>query len=349
MTWQRPLNKLFPLEAKGIRPLSMADLPTAVQVLDGLAKRMGTGDLWIKRDDASSQLYGGNKVRKLEILLGEAVHRGFSSLLTMGGTGSNHLLATALFGNTLGLATTGVVFDQPLTKAVKRKLLAYQGAGVDLVHIGSKYNLAAGVAWGIVKSRLRRGSMPFLIPGGGSNPLGALGFVNAGLELADQIKDGLLPEPRAIFVPYGTGGTALGLAAGLQLAGLSTRVKAVRVIDRIVANRPRMLVFAKALHRLLRRLDPGLILRTPLGHNLDIVQGYMGQGYGYPTDQGTRALDLFRDEQGLELDPTYTGKAAAAFLDEARKNRGPLLFWNTYSSSDIQIWIDAGKKGLRNA
>ncbi len=351
MVWNRPLNLKFSTLSRVVHPLDLADLPTPVQALEGVGKKLKRQDLWIKRDDLSSKLYGGNKVRKLEFLLGQARDRGAKRILTMGGTGSNHLLATALHGNTLGFKTIGVVFNQPITEAVRRKLLAYEGANVELIRIGSKYNLVAGVAWGLLKSRLRYGSMPFLIPGGGSNSMGALGFVNAGLELASQIQEGQLPEPHAVFVPYGTGGTALGLAAGLQLAGLSCRVKAVRVIDRLVANRPRMDLFAKALYRLLKRLDPSLHLVNALGHNLDIVQGYIGRGYGYCTDEAKHAQEMFMHEQGLKLELTYTAKAAAAFLDRAEKNTGPILFWNTYSSSDIQKWVDAGirKAGAKNA
>ncbi len=341
------MNLEFPFLRQMVHPLSLADLPTPVQQLHSIGNRLGHKNLWVKRDDLSSSLYGGNKVRKLEFLLGEARYRGVGRLLTMGGTGSNHLLATALFGNTLGFKTVGVVFDQPLTEEVKRKLIAYEGAGVELIRIGSKYNLVSGVAWGILKSRLRYGSVPYLIPGGGSSPLGALGFVNAGLELARQVKDGLLPRPTSIFVPYGTGGTALGLAAGVQLAGLSTRVKAVRVIDRLVANRPRIELFARALEHLLKGIDPGLKLGDPIGRNLDIVQGYIGRGYGYSTRKSTEAQRVFLHEQGLNLELTYTAKAAAAFLDEAQRSKGPLLFWNTHSSSDIQKWVDAGLKQKR--
>lgn len=338
------MNLEFPDLKNSIHPVTLADLPTPIQALDGLCRKLKRENLWIKRDDLSSFLYGGNKVRKLEFLLGQARYRGAAMLLTMGGTGSNHLLATALHGNSLGFKTVGVVFDQPMTKAVERKLLAYEGAGVELIRIGSKYNLVTGVTWGLARTRIRHGTMPFLIPGGGSNPLGALGFVNAGLELARQIHEGLLPEPKSIFLPYGTGGTAIGLAAGLQLAGLATRVKAVRVIDRLVANRPRVEIFARALWRMIKRLDSSVTIKAPLGHNLDIVQGYIGRGYGYPTKKAQEAHGLFLQEQGLDLELTYTAKAAAAFLDEARIGTAPVMFWNTYSSSNIQKWVDAGRK-----
>jgi D-cysteine desulfhydrase len=142
-------------------------------------------------------------------------------------------------------------------------------------------------------------------------------------------------------VPYGTGGTAAGLALGLQLGQLASRVIAVRVIDRLVANRPRLEALAWSLARLIRRHAPDTRLpRAPLG-NLEILQGCIGPGYGRPTPAGEAARVAFA-EGGLRLESTYTAKAAAAFLARARRGTEPLLFWLTYSAADIGRWVADG-------
>ncbi|MBW1873717.1 MAG: pyridoxal-phosphate dependent enzyme [Deltaproteobacteria bacterium] len=222
-------------------------------------------------------------------------------------------------------------------------MAANLGAGTELIKIPSKYLLPIYIAKTLAEVRLKEGRLPRLIPGGGSSPLGALGFVNAGLELAAQILAGELPEPQAVFLPYGTGGTAAGLALGLQLAGLNTKVLAVRVIDRLIANRPRLVVFLRALARLLASGADPIGLPARLGANLEIVHEYIGPGYGHSTPEAVKAVNLFSDLEDVQLELTYTGKAAAAFWAHAESIKGPLLFWNTYSSADIDEWVTAGQ------
>ncbi|MBW1806707.1 MAG: pyridoxal-phosphate dependent enzyme, partial [Deltaproteobacteria bacterium] len=326
-----------------LQPLVLADLPTPVVKLKKLEQSLGHSGLYLKQDNLSSRLYGGNKVRKLEFLLGQAKLDRVTTLLTMGGFGSNHLLATSLHGRSLGLRTVGVVFPQPDCAAVRRNMAANLGAGTELIKIPSKYLLPIYIAKTLAEVRLKEGRLPRLIPGGGSSPLGALGFVNAGLELAAQIVAGELPEPQAVFLPYGTGGTAAGLALGLQLAGLNTKVLAVRVIDRLIANRPRLVVFLRALARLLASGADPIGLPARLGANLEIVHEYIGPGYGHSTPEAVKAVNLFSDLEDVQLELTYTGKAAAAFWAHAESIKGPLLFWNTYSSADIDEWVTAGQ------
>jgi len=322
-----------------LSPLPLAILPTPIKPLTNIGNH-----LYLKQDNLTSTLYGGNKTRKLEFLLAEAKRAGARTVVTMGGIGSNHLLATALHAAGLGLRTVGVVFPQPETDSVKRNLQADRGAGCELVFIPSKYLLPAYVAKTLISLRRREGKKPVLIPGGGSSPLGVLGFVNAALELAGQVAAGDLPEPEAVFVAYGTGGTAAGLSLGLQLAGLKTRVVAVRVIDRLIANRPRLMMLTSATARYLTSRADQTARPAGIGKNLIIRQGYIGPGYGHPTKEAERAVDLFAKEEGVKLEFTYTGKAAAAFLEAARTTTAPLLFWNTYSSADISSWVEKGEQ-----
>ncbi len=338
------LSDIFPLLVQALAPLSLATHPTPVKPLPNLSATTSNQNLYLKQDNLTSTLYGGNKTRKLEFLLADAKRKSAQTVVTMGGIGSNHLLATALHAQTQGLKTVGVVFPQPETESVRKNLLADRGAGVELVCIPSKYLLPAYVARTLMSLRLREGRKPLLIPGGGSNPLGTLGFVNAALELSAQVKSGLLPEPESIFIPYGSGGTAAGLSLGLQLSGLKTRVVAVRVIDRLIANRTKLMMQIGSTAHYLTGHGDQTARPAGIGKNLEIRQGYIGQGYGHPTDAAEQAVEMFKKEEGENLEFTYTGKAAAAFLDEARTTTAPLLFWNTYSSADIGGWVKKGEK-----
>ena len=333
------LSMKFPLLMKALSPLSLAALPTPVTRLGNLG-----GNLYLKQDNLTSDLYGGNKTRKLEFLLAEAKRAGARTVVTMGGIGSNHLLATTLHAAKLGLRTVGVVFPQPETDSVNRNLSANRGAGCELIFIPSKYLLPAYVAKTLLSLRRREGKKPVLIPGGGSSPPGVLGFVNAALELADQIRDGVLPEPQSIFIAFGTGGTAAGLSLGLQLAGLKTKVVAVQVIARLIANRPRLMMLTSSTAHYLTSRGDQTARPASIGRNLEVRQGYVGPGYGHPTEEAERAVEVFMKEEGVKLEFTYTGKAAAAFLAEAKTNTAPLLFWNTYSSADISSWVKKGEQ-----
>ena len=169
-----------------------------------------------------------------------------------------------------------------------------------------------------------------------------LGFVNAGLELAGQVAEGKMPEPQAVFLPYGSGGTAAGLSLGFQLAGLKTRVIAVRVFDRMFSNLPALKKAVTAIAGYMQRRGSAAGLPARTGDNLEIRHGYFGGRYGRPTPAGHKALEAFREHAGIKLELTYTAKAAAAFLEAAREMPGPLLFWNTYSSADLSRWIGKG-------
>jgi len=338
---QSPLSRYLPKLWQKLSPLRLTQLPTPAQRLQGLGKKLGREDLWIKRDDLTSPLYGGNKPRKLEFLLGQARQQGHDWLLTMGAFGSNHLLATVLHGRSLGMGTTGVIFPQPITAHVLRNLAACRAAGAELVPIASKYLLPLAVARTLTETALRRGRRPYLIAGGGSSPLGVLGYVNAGLELAEQVACGVLPAPQEIFLTWGTGGTVVGLWLGVRLAGLKCRVRAVRVIDPLLANRPRLELLARAVRRLMASAGDGFRLSTDA--ELAVEGDYLGEGYGVASEASRRAVEIFAAEEKLQLENTYTGKAAAAFLEAARRGeKGPLLYWHTLSSADISSWVDAG-------
>jgi D-cysteine desulfhydrase len=328
--WDRPLKNCFPnLIAKSM-PWCLARLPTPIIRLKKLGNKLGHKHLYLKQDGDSSPAYGGNKVRKLEFLFAHVKPSKTRRLLTMGGNGSNHVLATAVFGSQLGFEVQAVVFPQPHHRGVERNREDHDALNTKFTRVRSKYLLPLGVVGATLRSLLS-GHPISLIPAGGSSPWGNLGYVNAGLELAEQLDDNSLPEPKFIFIPFGTGGTAAGLALGLRLAGLSSQVMAVRVADRLVANPIHLKRLISKTRSLLGRYDHN---KSSLANPIfpKILHHQFGKGYSIETPQAHQAMTLFRELEDISLDPTYTGKAAAAFIQAAQNTDQPLLFWNTFSS-----------------
>jgi D-cysteine desulfhydrase len=287
------------------------------------------GELWVKRDDRSSPHYGGNKVRKLEFLLADAVARGARRLITTGVVGSHHALATCVHGRRVGLPTTLVVFPQPMTDHA-REVAAHNEAWADQVcrcgTFATQPFVEAAVRW------RRRHDAPYVIPGGGSNPLGTIGYVSGGLELAEQIERGEAPRPDRITVAAGTLGTVAGLAIAAALTNLTDHIEAIRIVPSPIANQWTLARLVEGAARLLARSgvrvpDPRLILQR-----VEIVGDYVGGGYGVPTEAGREAAAWFAD-RGVVLEPTYTAKTAAALLDRMRaEGAGIRLYWHTFSS-----------------
>ncbi|HYD47878.1 MAG TPA: pyridoxal-phosphate dependent enzyme, partial [Terriglobales bacterium] len=330
------LETRFP-QLRGRLPRAvLTDLPTPVARLQHLGDELAGSELWIKRDDISSPLYGGNKPRKLELLLGRAVATGKTTLLTTGGIGTHHGLATAVCGRALGLRTILVLLEQPVTESVRRCLLLDHAAGAEL-HWAPNVPKLTACALRLVSRESLRGSPPYIIATGGTSTIGTIGYVNAAFELAEQIERGELPEPSQIFVPTGSGGTLAGLALGLKLAGLRSRVVGVVVTDILPPSAARIARLARAAALHLHQHDESLPRVTVTPDDFGMLWNYVGAGYGHPTGEGQQALAMLRELEGITLDTTYTAKTLAAVLDGVRAQRfgpGPLLFWNTYSSID---------------
>lgn len=330
------LHRRYP-GTRAIPHVSLADLPTPVESLQPLDAELGFRELWIKRDDCTARLYGGNKVRKLEFLLGHALEEGRRQVWTVGAVGSHHVLATSLYAREVGLTPHALHFPQPITDHVREVLRALSTARPQLELVNSKHSLPVKMARKHVQEWLSRAESPYYIPGGGSSPRGVLGYVNAALELARQVDNGALPMPDAIFVAAGTCGTLAGLVLGSRLAELPTRIIGVRVVDKVLAN---PLVAASLANRTGKLLaDFGVDCPRIRARDIEIVDDQIGPGYGEPTPQGRRAIELLATHTGLELDPTYTAKAFAGLLDfDDDGDARPLhnaLYWHTLSSADL--------------
>jgi D-cysteine desulfhydrase len=283
------------------------------------------GELWIKRDDLSGTPLGGNKVRSLEFLLA-GVHQG-DDVVTTGARGSTHALATAVYGRALGARVTVVRWPQEMNVEAYQVAAAIRGIAAETRDARTTLGALASAAF----LAFRRGAR--WIPPGGTSPRGALGHVNAALELAEQVSAGRLPAPARIVVPLGSGGTAAGLALGLAIAGMETTLCCAVVAPRIVANRRRVLAISA---RCARFIEGGIGTKLPRPDPARIVidRSQYGGAYGRATAEGTEAARWLRDASGIATDATYSSKALAAAMVQAARGRaaGPTLFWLTYDA-----------------
>jgi D-cysteine desulfhydrase len=227
-----------------------------------------------------------------------------------------------------------VLYDQPVTPFVRKNLGGFLHAGARLHYSGG--TPAAFAAAGALYARTFQEDMdPYFIMVGGTSRLGAIGHVNAALELSDQVANGLIPEPDVVFVPLGTCGTATGMIVGLKLAGLRTRVVAVRVADPFPANATMVRLIAQDVANFLHASDPTIPRLEITTGDFDVLPEYFGPGYGHPTAPGEAAVRAASPR--LVLETTYTGKTLAACLDHCRRAsaQSNVLFWNTFSSAPV--------------
>ncbi len=323
------LADAWPRLAQQLPKIGLADLPTPVE---SMPVRLGndTFQVAIKRDDLTGRLYGGNKVRKLEYLLHRARKRGADRVATFGTVGSNHALATALYARELGYECTCFLSHQATTPTIARTLRLHLANGTEIIRYGG--NRASRVA--TLRKHLRR-RRAFLIPPGGSNWLGAVGFVAAGLELAAQIDAGDIGMPERLYVANGTMATAAGLALGLALAGLATEVQAIQVTEDFMSSPLAMRRLVEKTAFVMRRFDATIPHDLAGRANYVFRVGYLGDGYAKSNENTDAAVELAKEQLGLQLESTYTGKAFAALLDDLAETGGNSLFWNTYNSRTL--------------
>jgi D-cysteine desulfhydrase len=326
------LFQKYPRLAGKLPRVPLTRRPTPVEPLPSLGP-----DFWIKRDDRSGDVYGGNKPRKLEFIFGDLLARGSRSILTFGGIGSHHALACALCGRAHGIDVRLIAVEEPRTPHVLEMFRRTLDAGVKMDIVRSPRG-AALTAVRRLAFPGRGKPRPRLVMPGASTPLGCVGFVEAALEVAAQVRAGELPEPAVIAVPVGSMGTAAGLLAGLTLTDLRSRVLGVVVNDLLPISPRRVLALAAATLGLLRKRDPSVPRASVDPARLRLPREWLGAGYGHPTPEGERARAILKSAAGIELEDTYTGKTLAAVLAlrEAGDLTGPILFWNTFSSAPLR-------------
>ncbi len=336
------LFKSFPNLENEIPLVELGSWPTPLQRLDKISAYLGGPDLYIKRDDLSNPIYGGNKARKLELILARAKNQGHSEIITAGGLGSHHVLAAAALGGKAGFKVIGLLFCQPVNGHVRKNLLLDHYFGAELHFIKDYPGLVRGYLNQYLKSKFS-GRRPLLLMPGGSSSFSTIGYINCMLEIKRQCAELELNKPQAIFTAAGTGGTAAGLLAGLCLLGrngLSTKLHAVRVVQPAILKQERILKLAAQALELITELDSTI---KPLSVNelknlLRFEDGYLGEGYGFSTTSTREAVKFFYELEGIELEECYTAKAAAALIDYCRQPNSekgkPVLFIHTAANTN---------------
>lgn len=316
-------------------------LPTALEPAARLGAAIGAPGLLTKRDDLAGLFYGGNKIRKLEYLLGDAVQAGCDAVVTFGAAGSNHALATAIYAQQAGLICHAVLTDQVQTPWVANTL-RWHGL------LGTRLSPATGFVEAqeeAIRLRANHPSGPhrlYEVAWGGSSPLGSLGFVDAGAELAAQVSATALSGPFRIYLPCGTMGSVAGLLAGLCISGVPATVVGVKVVPQNVVDATAVLRLAGAVVQDLPAADPAPSA-AELATRLEFRTEFAGDGYAMPTPECIEAASIALELEGFKLDTTYSGKALACLVADARSGRlaGHIpIFWQTWNSRPYPVGLD---------
>ena len=293
--------------------------PTPVHDLPRLRHALGDGPrLLLKRDDAIAVGFGGNKVRKLEIEAALALAEGADTLVTMGGTQSNHCRATAAVAARLGLRCT-LVHNGPAPDPPSGNFLLGRLFGADYELVPARADRPVAMA-GVIDRMKAEGRRPYGIPLGASTPYGASAYALAVRELVAQDV-----RPDVIIVASSSGGTQAGILAGCVMEGLATRVIGVSADDpaaEVARDVNRLAADVLRLHGITAAAAPAQVDDT-----------FVGKGYGVPTQASGEAARLFATHEAVLLDPTYTAKAGASLIARIRlgefKRDTTVLFWHT--------------------
>ncbi len=320
--------------------VSLAHLPTPLEFLPNLSADLGGPRIWVKRDDCTGLATGGNKTRKLEFVMAEALKQGADTIVTVGAVQSNHVRQTAAAACKLGLscevllehrisdptenyANSGNVF---LDRVFGANLREYPG--------GTDFDKALQEVANEVESN---GGKPYIVPGGASDKIGALGYVNCAIELLTQANDmGLVIDH--LVTATGSAGTQSGLIVGLKATSSNIPLLGIGV------NAPRKKQEEKVYELAKETAEhvgaPGVVKREDVVANCD----YVGEGYGIPTESMNEAVMLLARTEGLLFDPVYSGKALAGMIDLVRRGEFSdaenIVFLHTGGSAALFAYAD---------
>jgi len=314
--------------------IALAHLPTPLEELPRLTKALGGPRLYIKRDDQTGLAGGGNKARKLEFSVAEALHQGADTLITLGGVQSNHCRQTAAAAARCGLRCIVVLRGHAPATSNGNLLLDYL-LGAQVVFSGDRTREA--VAEDVAKEQRAAGHRPHVIPVGASNEIGAVGFVAAIEEMDRQLKEQRLNVDHVVFASSSYG-TQAGLCVGAKAVGFTPRIAAI-AIDSSRAELQKGV--AEISVATIRRL--GLKLNvTP--DEVVAYDGYLGAGYAIMGEPEKEAISLVARTEGILLDPVYTGRAMAGMIDLIRKGEfdkdETIVFWHTGGSAALFAYAD---------
>jgi L-cysteate sulfo-lyase len=321
--------------------VSLAHLPTPLEFLPRLTEHLGGPDIYVKRDDCTGLATGGNKTRKLEFSMGEALRDGADTIITVGAIQSNHVRQTAAAACKLGMSCEVLLehrVDNPsatYTSSGNIFLDRLFGAGLREYPGGTDFDAAMAV----VADEIRAGGgVPYIVPGGASNAVGALGYVDCGIELLKQLSEQNLCIDHIVSAT-GSAGTHAGLIVGLRGSGSDLPILGIGVNAAQDVQEDRVYKLAKETAELVGA--PDCVTRE------DIIAdcNYIGPGYGLPTESMNEAVLMLARLEGLLFDPVYSGKALAGMIDYVRQGRftkgQKIVFLHTGGSAGLFAYADS--------
>ena len=307
--------------------LELLGAPTPLEHLPRLSDYLGR-DIFIKRDDVTPVALGGNKLRKLEFLAADALRQGADVLLTAGAIQSNHVRQTAAVAAKLGLKCVALL-ENPVGTSAENYLsngnrLLLELMATEVIMVDALTDPAAQMNEQATRLEAQ-GFRPYIVPVGGSNALGALGYVECAQEIAHQ-SEGVV-DFAAIVVASGSAGTHAGLAVGLEQLLPETELIGVTVSRKAAEQRPKVVTLQQEL---------AASLELTASADITLWDDYFAPGYGVPNEEGLEAIKLLARLEGIFLDPVYTGKAMAGLIDgitqQRFKREGPIAFIHTGGS-----------------
>ena len=320
--------------------VSLAHLPTPLEHMPNLSKHLGGPEIWVKRDDCTGLASGGNKTRKLEYSMAAALEEGADTIVTVGAVQSNHVRQTAAAACKLGLACEVLLEhrvtdpSEPYAKSGNVFLDKMFGANLREYPGGTDFAAEMNVVAGEVRAA---GGKPYIIPGGASNTVGALGYVNCALELLQQAEEqGLVIDH--LITATGSAGTQAGLAVGLK--AMQSKIPMLGIGVNIPQDAQEEKVYALACATAEYIGKPGIVAREDIVANCN----YVGDGYGVPTESMNEAVMMLARKEGLLFDPVYSGKGLAGMIDLIRKGEfkdaSNIVFLHTGGSAALFAYLD---------
>jgi D-cysteine desulfhydrase len=334
------LFERYPLLKEKLPHTSLGEFPTPIEKLERLGQAIHAPKLYVKRDDLSGKLYGGNKIRALEFLFGDAIRAGHKQVIALGYPASCQALAQAIYARELGLQSTAFLFPQIRSQQARQHLLVYQSINADV------RSTIPMIFPFLLSHRLKYGHFPKLLEA--STPLGMIGYVNAGFELKEQIEQGLIPEPDMVYISVATMGTIVGLMLGFKAAGLKSQIIGIedggRIMGRKVATPPNMAKLFRETNELLHSNDSSFPIFEITESAFYTRTGYERQKDSLMTSSGVQAMAQAKELENLQLDEMFTANAFSALLEDGKAGRfhdKTVLWWNTYNSRDLSPQISS--------
>ena len=299
------------------RKINIAFLPTQIERLDRFVKYMNLPvDLYIKRDDETGLYTTGNKIRKLEYILGYALEHGYDTLVTCGGTQSNHARTTSYVATKMGLGSYLILKGETPSSPDGNYLLdRLFGSRVEWVTEKEYEEDIEGIFRRVREKLKREGKKALIIPEGASYALGMFGYIEAAKELKEQLQD-MNIEMDYVFSSVGSGGTLAGFLIGQKAFSLDTKMYGVNVCDYKEFFQNKILDIIGQF----RELYPNWSKWSDISkEDISIIDGYVGEGYGIPYKEEIEMIKILAKTEAIILDPTYTGKAFYGMINEIKK------------------------------